>query len=144
MTKTSALLVLALLARAGAMEARAEAHERLTAISFPRVVHHLRAQGYRSYRRLPAGRSDFFSNDAGDGAIRRRYPELAYCSGTGLNHCVFLFMRSARAIIEVQTTGERPDGLAVASIERISRDRATEDDHRGCDIGPSPSMPCPR
>ncbi len=144
MTRMAAVLAAAFLPGVGPAGARARTHDALPSISFQRFVHHLRAQGYHPYRRLPAGRSDLHPNDFGDGAIRRRYPELAYCDGTGLNDCVFLFARAGRPIIEVQTNGERPADLVMASIERIDHDQAAKDDHDGCDIGPSPDTPCPR
>ena len=141
----SALLTMASLASVSPTTgAHAETYEPLPSISFQRFVHHLHRQGYRPYLHVPAGRSDLFLNDVGDGAIRRQYPALVRCDGTGLNDCVFLFTRSGQAIIEVQTTGERPAGLIMASIKRISREQAAKDYHDGCDLSPSPDTPCPR
>ena len=143
MTRMSAVFAMASLAGIGLAGARAGTHDALPSISFGRFVHHLRAQDYHPYLPLPAGRSDLRLNDLGDGVIRRQYPELAYCNGTGLNDCVFLFVRTGRPIIEVQTNGERPADLVMASIRRIDRDQAAKDYHDGCDIGPSPDTPCP-
>ncbi len=143
MMRLRAMLPMAWLMGVGPASAGTGARDALPSISFQRFVHDLRAQGYRPYLRLPAGRTDLSLNDFGDGAIRRQYPELVYCDGTGLNDCIFLFVRPGRTIIKVQTNGERPTDLVMASIEHIDGDQAARDYHDGCDIGPSPSTPCP-
>ncbi|GGF16748.1 hypothetical protein GCM10011611_23150 [Aliidongia dinghuensis] len=95
------------------------------------------AAGYRPYRVIPPTTSFNSVNlpAAGEEPLRVRFPEMAWCNGTGLNFCTFFLKRAGKNaigqedIVEIVTAGEVPDDLKITSMMAVSR-QAVEDEYR--------------
>jgi len=80
--------------------------------------------GYHAFRVIPPDTEAYKQHFAFRDEIPRRFPEAVECAPTGKSPCNFLFIRGEDEIVEITTTGERPDTMRVRNIRALTPHQA--------------------